>query len=294
MNLVLKKEYQTYREELNMEQIENKLENFSELSYEEKEEFVRDLIHSGAAGISAAFYNPKTQERMDINGLIEQVGEEKAIEILIKALDSKETEKIALSHENIKALIEKLERGECTDEERELLKFIAEESGEHNEIQFSKNYLKDSLGFLKFVQDEIGYNFTVCDLISSNHVIITVSSILSGKGELSKYEPSDISTILSMCNDISTDIYDTWKASCTSLPDPELIVSSLLFLAGKIAYENDLVVSNVNDIADVLNTSLDDDEDCSEEENGSNEQENVCQSKTHSSEDKEMRDLLKE
>ena len=58
-------------EGINLEEIDN-------LSREEKRELVRKLIHSEAAdiGVSAAFFNSKTKESMDMKGLVERVGEE--------------------------------------------------------------------------------------------------------------------------------------------------------------------------------------------------------------------------
>ena len=142
---------------------------------------------------------------------------------------------------------------------------------------------------LHFSQKEKEYNPKVHDLLASCLIFLNSSCMLSD-GALSKYDSSDVEMLTEIYEQIGNDIYNTWKDSCSALPEPELIIMSLLQLATKIAYNNDFVLSSAEDIADDLHFSLID----LDTENGSNEQESSKTCKPHIFTNEEMRDLLKD
>ena len=274
-------------------------DEFKNLSSEEKKEYVRKLIHSEAAEVHAAFYNPVTGETVDAKGLVEEVGEEEALDIITRALESCDITPTKLTGEDIKKLLEKAHRGECTEEELVMLDFIKShilESGD--DVQFQKAFMEEFVGLLYFSQESVGYNPKISDLLTATIILLTTSGTLSENGPLSKYRIQDAGMITDMCGQIADDIYSTWEATCASLPDPELIVISLIQLATKIAFENEILLSSAKDLADTMHLSVLEDID-EMQENGSNEMPNVCKPVTHnpssdSSDDEEMRDLLKE
>lgn len=274
-----------------MEQEIKKLtpEEFRNLSKEEQKDFVRKLIHSNpeAAEVHAAFYNPQTKQSVSLSELVEHLGEDEAINLIVEALNNKVTNAKSLDENDIKNLIAKAAKGECTDEELEILNFIQNQMmGNNNHIQFQQHYINSMIDLLYVAQHNVGYDTKIDDLMGGLIILLGTSGMVSKEGSLSKYNFNDVPIITEMCNQIGDDIYDTWKASCENLPDPELIVLGLLHLALKIAHLNDLKVSDSVAIADMLGYDLEtDDED--DEENGSNES-------NDSSSNEDMKDLLKE
>lgn len=269
-------------------------EEIKNLSYEEKKEFVRKLINSEAADIHAAFFNAATKEAVDIKGLVERIGEEEALDIIIKALD-KQINTISLDEDDVVNLVEKSMRGECTEEEQALLDVIMKDMNQNNHIQFEHYWLEETLNLIYHAQTKVKYNPKLLDLLSACTVLFYLSGISSNNGALSKYTPDNIGMVSEICNQIGNDIYDTWKASCTSMPEPELIICSLLHLARDIANKNNIEFANAKTIANLLGITFEDDDDI---ENGSNKTSdcNICQPATYNptDEDREMRDLLKD
>lgn len=281
-----------------MEQFENlKTEEFNKLSSEEKREFVRKLITSDEADVEihAAFYNPQTKQSVDMKGLVEQLGEEEALDIIMQAIDGSNVNTRTLSQDDIKDLLIKKQKGECTDEELELLDFISHEIMDKDDhLQFQHHWLEITCDLLKFSQDKIKYEASIHDLLTSSYILFSTSSLVSKNGVLSKYSYEDIPLITEMSSQIADDIYDTWKASCKDLPDPELTILALVQLAANIAHSNNIKFSKATDIANGIGISLISEDD-DEEENGSNS-ERICKPTVYkpSSDDEEMRDLLKE
>lgn len=274
------------------------------LSLEEKKEFVRNLIHSEAA--CAAFFNPLTKETIKMDELVEHMGEEKAIEMMVAALEKIDTKSISLEAKDIKELEQKARRGECNSDELAMLEFVHKEVMAKDSVQFEHNHIQLTCDMINYVQQNIGYTPGFDDLISSM-VVLTLISRIHTKGSLmNKYEHADPTAVSEMIHLTANDIYDTWKASCSSESNPELVVISLLHLASKIAHEENMIIPDIKDIAPYLEVSIDnlDDDSDDDTENGSNEMPNVCQPVSYTSasessymsddKDEEMRDLLKD
>ena len=272
-------------------------EEFNNLSQEEKEEYVRNLIHSKKADVKihAAFFNPNTQEMMDLKGLVETIGEEKAIDLIIEALSSSISIK-TIDIDGVKDLMLKAEKGECSEEELAMLNFVTHKMERSDDVCFERECIEFIINLINFSQEEVGYNPMLKDLLIPINVLFISSSMLNEKSSLSKYNKDNTCMLLEMGEQIADDIYDTWKSSCTTSPDPELIIIGLLRLISRIACENNICFTKAEDIAKDLGLEVKDDL----EENGSNKpcDSNICKpnvyNHTPSSEDKEMRDLLKD
>ena len=244
-------------------------EEFISLSSEEKKEYIRNLIHSEAAGFHAAFLNPDTGTVIEARELIEKLGEEKALEVIVKAIESEESKTKAFTGKDIKSLVEKAQKGMCTPDEMSMLNFIMEDILNNDKsIHFEFDFTELALNVINHFQKD--GNPTLSSMLFACTNLILTSSILNENGSLTdKYTINDLSVVNEMCNCVSEDIYDTWKASCKSLPNPEIVISALLRLATKIANENNITFGKADDIANVLGVYIKNDT-----ENGSNEQNN--------------------
>lgn len=287
-----------------------KKEEFLNLSQEEKEQFVRDLIHqsSEAADIHAAFFNPVTKQTVSMSELAEQIGEDEAVEIILKAMNSITSDMISMGEMDIQQLISKAKRGECSEQELAMLEYVQSQIEAQDNIQFEHNWLDITLNLIDFSQTKVEYNAKVHDLLSATTILVLVSSIFRENGALNKYQNTDPSMMTEIVTQVGNDIYDTWKASCTSLPDPELIILGMLHAASKIAQEHGFEFADATMLANHLGAEICECEECEEcdcddkNENGSNEDVcgcKVCQPVTYNpsesnTTDEEMRDLLKD
>lgn len=247
-------------------------DEFISLSSEEKKEYIRNLIHSEAAGFHAAFLNPETGTAIEARELIEKLGEERALEIMVKSIEDGNSNTKAFTGKDIQSLIEKAQRGRCTSEELTMLNYIMDDIIKHDSrIHFEFDFIEMTLNIINHFQKND--NPMLSTMLSACSNLIITSSMFNKNGSITKkYKSNDVFMVNEMCHQISEDIYDTWKASCNSLPDAEMIVIALLQLATKIANENKITFGKADDIANALGAYLDD---CDETENGSNE-ENDC------------------
>lgn len=276
-------------------------EDIENMSNEEKREFVRKLIHDDdeAACMTAAFYNPATGQSLDIKGLVEQIGEDAVIDIVVNAIENGETKAKSLNLDEIKELMEKAVRGECTEEELSMLNAITEKMNVDDSVHFERTWIDYTLNLINYAQKQTGFQPGLHDVYSACFILTCLSCIHTPNGAMSKYDPTDAGILTETTSMIAKDIYDTWAKSCETLPEPEFIIAALINLAGKIAFENKIKFSNAADMAANVGLTLDDYEDDDEDENGSNDTCdacgcNVCQPATYNATDKDMRDFLKE
>jgi len=280
-------------------------EEVKNLSPEEKREFVRSLIHSEAAEVHAAFFNPHTGQTVGMRELAEQIGEEQAIDIIVKMIDSASTETLTMTKEEIKDLMLRAKRGECTDRELHMLEYITARMEEEDNIQFERNFMDITINLIDFAQNGVPYNPQLHDMYSAVVVLTVISMINSENGALTKYNNGDGPMVSEMATHIADDIYNTWKASCTSPVDTELVVLGLLQLAAKLSFEEGFTFAKSQDLADAIGLELSHEfERVNEEEideasepsntNGSNEEAKICKPITHDPSDENMRNLLKD
>ena len=87
------------------------------MSRDEKKEFIRKLIHEEQPNTKAAFFNPKTHEMINLQDYVRHVGEEEAIEKIADIIGETDVKSICVKKEQMHELIEKLRKGECSEEE---------------------------------------------------------------------------------------------------------------------------------------------------------------------------------
>ena len=274
-------------------------EEFNNLSREDKKEYLRKLIHSSdeAAEIHAAFYNPQTGENISVMDLVEQIGEDKVLDAIVEALEHTNITPVRLTEDKIKELIEKDKKGLCSEEEKHLIKFLTQAmagSARDNHIAFQNNMLDMVVNLIDYAQRHIKYQPVVADVLSATAAMLMSSGFANKGSYLSKYSNhnDDVEIVTEMCDQIGNDIYDTWKESCETLPDAELIILSLIHLACKISLMNDMKIASAIDIAKDMGIELDT---VDENENGSNEEEKAKVIKPIAyNADEDMRDLLKD
>lgn len=280
-------------------------EDVKNLSPEEKREFVRSLIHSEAAEVHAAFFNPHTKQTVGMRELAEQIGEEEAIDLIVKMIDSAKTETLTMTKDEIKDLMLRAKRGDCTEHELHMLQYITERMEEEDNIQFERNFMDIVINLIDFAQSAVPYEPQLHDAYSAMVVLTVISMINSENSALAKYNNTDGPMVSEMATHIADDIYNTWSASCTSPVDTELVILGLLQLAAKLAFEKDYKFAKAQDMADAIGVDLsgefervgeDEIDEASEQDtaNGSNTEAKICQPIIHDPSDENMRDLLKD
>lgn len=246
---------------------------FAKLSGEEKRAFVRNLIHESgeAADINAAFLDPKTKQVIRMSDMAKQFGEEETIDMIVKALESVDTETLKLSETDVKELIKKKERGECTQEELYFLDYIINSKvNSDDSVQFGYHWLEDTISLIDFAQKKVKYQPKVHDLLFSSSMLVLTSCVFRDNSSLNKFKNCDKDMVFEVISQLGDDIYNTWKNSCKTLPESELIILGLLEAASKIAYKENIPFASANIVEEILGIKScynDDDEN----ENGSNE-----------------------
>lgn len=299
-----------YREDNIMNMNTFNPEEYRNLSEEEKREFVREVVHSGeAAGVHAAFLNPLTGTSVAMDDIIEKFGEDKAIEFVMDALNNFEGKVKTIDANDLKNLMEKAERGECDETELKMLEYITNTMSFEDSFQFSNNFNSMMWDMIHFAQTDIGYDPGYQDVLSALTVSGLTSFTLASDSELSKYQGNNFDTLVEMMHQVSQDIYDTWTNSCTELPPKELIVMSLINLAGKISAEEGFIFAPASIMSQIMGFEFLSDKACECEEcsgecschedentNGSNEESKICKPVAYnpSQNNEDMKDLLKD
>jgi len=276
------------------------------LSTEEKKEFVRALL-SESSHVTAAFIDPETGKSYNFSELVEAKGEEEAIDIIIKVLESSSTKTMALTGEQVNELLSKARKGECTEDELDMLKMILSSSKleDTDFMQFQESFMAMLLDLTNYAQKEIGYKPSLYDVVTPISILTTVSGLLSETSSIHKYAHMSPPALTNMVNQLGKDIYDTWKASCTSEVDKELVILGLFHLIEKLAIECSVELHDAKEIATSLSVpirDISDDNECeccgdcnceNENHNGSNIiKPHVFNASQN--EDEDMRDSLKE
>lgn len=246
--------------------------DFSELTEEEKREYARNLIHSSkAANVIAAFFDPHSGKKITIDEFVEMAGgEEEAIDKLVKILGSTHMHSVTLDNDDIKELIEKAERGEATDEELAILKQVVTDISFGDRQQFERATIDTILDIVNYSQNKIGYNPGLLDIIMPILVVSSISAICSDNEEVNKYKDAGSQALIQVCEQIGSDIYDTWKETCEEELDTNLVILSLLQLACRLSAEAGIQFTPAETIAKTLNVKIDNFDDKSE--NGFNDE----------------------
>ena len=251
------------------------------MSRDEKKEFIRKLIHEEQSDTKAAFFNPKTHEMINLQDYVRHVGEEEAIEKIADIIGETDVKSICVTQEQMHELIEKLRKGECSEDEIDILKMIASSIKSSDYSQFILNSMSFLVEIIKFAQDEIHYNPTLLDLFSIFDMLTTVDMINDPNFKIAKYKQSGPNMLSTMADNIGDDIIKTWKLSCQSILSDDMIILGLMSAIKKILVNNNNELIDADILSNLMDLDSFSDSDEDEEKNGSN------------TEDEDKRNLLK-
>ena len=240
------------------------------MSRDEKKEFIRKLIHEEQSDTKAAFFNPKTHEMINLQDYVRHVGEEEAIEKIADIIGETDVKSICVTQEQMHELIEKLRRGECSEDEIDILKMIESSIASSDNSQFILNSMSFLVEITKFAQNKIHYNPTLLDLFSIFDLLTTVDMINDPKFELAKYKQGGPNMLSTMADNIGDDIIKTWKLSCQSIPSDDMIILGLMSAIKKLLVKNNSELIDAGILSNLMDLDSFGDSDEDEEKNGSN------------------------
>lgn len=295
------------------------MENFEELTpdeirdlpEEEKREFIRKLVRAEDSRVQAVFFNPVENAAVSMHELALSLGEEKAIDIIITALEEPITKATTLNREQMNELLIKVKNGEeCTEEEKIMLNVFKDKLFP-NYLTFQEHLIELIFNLTKLCEEEMEYRPELANLISVASILSAISLTQGEDTFMKMFSKSSPETIIEMVEQVGDDIYDTWKASCDTELNEELVFLGLLQLATKIAKKNNYSLIDSKNMSESMGLNCNDNcdncegcdcccDECDDEsENGSNPLPNVARPVTHNSiskenENKEMKDLLKD
>lgn len=265
-------------------------EDFAKLTPEEKHEYIQALMHSEATGVTAAFYNPHTHERVTIEELVAEMGEEAVIAMIEQAMEHAPVETLELSVGDYKELRKKAKTGTLTQKEELALRLLEEQMLLTPQIQFERTFVSMLCELIEYGQYEEDFKAKYINVFASLQAFTFASLQMTDGNPLGPFKNYNIESLRELEEQIGDDILNTWKASCTNEPIPALVLLGLLHAVSKVAHEMDIELPDGKQLCAIMSCN----EDADGEENGSNMPPNVCRPATYKAEDEEMRDLLKE
>ena len=279
-------------------------DEFNKLSDDEKRENVRDLIHGilKDSKSKAVLFNPIDNQSASLENVIEAIGEEKLIDLLVQTLERGEMQPQKFSKEEVEAAIERKENGTATKEDEQMLAIISNISNQNDAFNFNQTLITILVDLIEFTQTDRGYKLSIGDLLATINLISTITCAFTEGSSLEKYQQLGPTAIHNMAKEMGQDIVDTWKNTCTEIPDDYMMLCALLEITQ--VYANKIHVCDADVYKNILSDVLCDfnvdecDENCHcESENGSNEeskQPNITKPNTHTPTDQNMRDMLKD
>ena len=283
-------------------------EEFKKLSEDEKRETIRNLIHTikEDGSMRAVLFNPDENETYSMNELLESLGEEKVINILINVIEKGHFSQETFSKSEINDAIDRKRKGTATEKDEQMLTMLHASIEDSESMMLNKNLIGIFIELIDFLQNERFYNPTMGDFLAAYNLFMSVTGLFSEDSSLSKYKQAGPFVAHQIISKMGKDILDTWLSTCTEIPDDYILLSALLEaaqgIANKIRFCDSKVYKDVlhNIIPEGMNEECECD--CCEEEchchsdntNGSNEHLEAVQPKTYKSKDQDMRNMLKE
>ena len=167
------------------------------------------------------------------------------------------SEGIHVTESKLEELLEKDAKGECTEEEKSVLKAIMYQKEKKNAHYFADELLDTTVAFIDFSQETVSYNPKLQDLLN---VVISLSMCSMAKNEdsdLSKYDADDAEMLLEMFREIGDDIFEAWNKTLSTPLSPEKTIMGLLLLAFKIAVKNHIPLPSAKVLAEAFGIDLD-------------------------------------
>ena len=290
--------YENFKEKLASDE-------FKKLPEEEKRETISKLIHkiSKDSNAKAVLYNPITHKSCSLDELMNSIGEEKVIDLIILALDNADMATQSFTKEEIENAFERKSRGVATEEDEQMIKMFNSAVNSSENIQLNKNLTAIFVELITFLQEERNFYPSMGDLLATYNLIASITGVFSEGSSLEKYKSSGPVLVHKITNEMANDIINTWQQTCTEMPDDYMLLCALLEATQKVANRIQLCNAEVYQqvlgqiIEDVEESCNGDCEDCNchnDNTNGSNETSKTVQPKTYSSKDQDMRTMLKE
>ena len=291
-------------------------DEFKQMSHDEKREAIRNLIHeiNEDSSARAVLFNPEEQKSYSLNELIDVIGEEKVIDLLIRAMEQGDMTPRSFTKEELKEALKRKSNGTATSEDEQMISLFNHVTEESEQIQLNKNLTAIIVEFIDFAQNARHFNPTFGDFLTTFNIIATITGMYTNGTSLSKYQQAGPITVHHISKEIADDILKTWIDTCSEVPDDYMMLCALLeatqvyankikMCDGKIYKEilHDIlpdIEMNENEKCDCCEEDCDCNGDCHcESGNGSNEktdQPNIATPKTYTPNDQDMRDMLKE
>lgn len=281
-------------------------DEFREMSDEEKRNIVRELIHIVSKDTSNAgvLLNPRTHKMSSMTELIEEVGEDKLVDILIEAILEGRTATQFVTNEMVTEALKRKQEGTATERDEQLLKAFKSVMDQTEAIQINKNFLTVIVELVEFIQKDRKYDVTMGDLLASMNVMGAVTAMFSNGSNLENYNSFD--TGHEIISQVSKSIVEKFESSVNTMPDDYTMMCAYLEAAQRHA--NNIKCLDSEQYRDILGSVIvqhEDEEDCdhcedceycgnchaSGNENGSNmARPNVY----NPNEDDDMRNMLKD
>lgn len=287
-------------------------EDFRNLSEEEKRETIRNLIQmiKEDSQAKAVLYNPIEHKSCSLEELIDSIGEDAVIDILVHAMEKGDMSPQSFTKDEINKAIERKRNGTATEEDEKLLEMFDASMRDSEPVMLNRNFTAVLIELIDFSQNHRSFYPSIGDFLATFNIITTITGMYSEGSSLEKYQKTGPSVIHEMSAQIADDILNTWSSSCTEVPDKYMLLCALLQAAQGVA--NDIKLCDVEVYKNILGAVIPEIDECHNEcdccgeechchsgsENGSNEPKEspkAVQPKTYKpSKDQEMRDMLKD
>lgn len=213
------------------------LKELEEKPIEERKEIIRQLIEEKDTTINGVLFDAKNNRSTHILDLADEIGVDACVELLAGLIDAQHVHTKDIGKEEIEELLKKIEKGEATEAEKNLVKFIQHTTNKNNVTDFTTHLLDVLSGFIVFSVERIQYVPMIADIIGTVGVLCTVAMVDSDENQgLSKYRtPEGYEAVVEVATQMGDDILNTWKPTLTQEPDPSLVIVSLLYAANKVA-----------------------------------------------------------
>ena len=214
-------------------------EELADIPKEERRDLLHRLIEEKDSAVSAVLFDAKRNRTINIFDLADDIGLEECTDLVNDIIDKKIGRGCTLTGDEIRGLFEKVSKGEASEEEERLIRFLSRIENHENEEAFHVHFLDMIAGFMMFSEKEIGYIPKIGDIMGCIGVFCTWAMTMSKENNgLSKYAMGNADTVSEIGVQVGEDIYNAWKATLTEELDPSFVLTGLMYLATKIAKEN--------------------------------------------------------
>lgn len=272
--------------------MDNSIMQFVASKLQDKEErlrLARKLLDEESSLFErAAFLNKNDGSVFSIKDLIEKEGYDKALEMVLKVLESfadgnNESICQSIDADRVNEALVRVERGEGTEDDIALAKMFSagnlkETLAEKNSESMMHMILEHSLEMIRFAMEEKHYTPTFSDFTTIMEMLLSESLQIDPNSVLHQFkDSSNASTVINIGKEVAADMQAACQSTIWKDKDikPEYIIMGLLAWLNEIAANNlSFVLSPARDI--VNHMGIGDDEDESENHSEVEQQEQAA------------------